>query len=143
MVAFNSASEKNYRTGFTKLVTVTSAQLLAINTTPITIMTAPVNAANCIIIDSVVASIAAGTAYTSIHDLLIKYTNASGATAATITASGFLDQTAALSFYAIPASVIPVAGAALVITCATGDPATGTAAVKLRIRYRITQNPTF
>jgi hypothetical protein len=143
MVTPINPKQLNARDGFLKNVTITSAQLLAINTTPITVLTAPVNTANALILSSVYATHAAGTAYASVNDLTLKYTNGSGVTLSTITASGFLDSASAVAFRATNAAGLVSFGAPVVITCGTGNPTTGTFDVKLRIKYRIERLPAF
>lgn len=78
--------------------TITSAQLLALNATPITVV--PARGAGLItMVERWGAYKAAGTAYAAIaagEDLVLKYTDGSGAVAATpIETTGFLDQAGA------------------------------------------------
>src|SRR6185369_2968707 len=78
-------------------VTVTSAQLLALNATPQTAIAAP-GANKAIIPVGIIAYKAAGAAYAGIasgEDLSFKYTNSSGAEIAQMETTGFLDQTTA------------------------------------------------
>ncbi len=102
-------------------VTVTTGELLALNTTPKTLVTA-------------YDGIAAG------EDLSIKYTNASGVEVAQIEATGFLDGTADETRYvkaASAAAVQPVANAALVLSMLVGNIATGDSPLKVRTFYRV------
>lgn len=126
-------------------VTITSAELLALNGTPKTILAAPgANLANVLI--DVVAYKAAGTAYAGIaagEDLSIKYTDASGLEVAEIETTGFLDQTTAQTRYARSfaaasgvSSITPVANAAMIMMLLSGEITTGNSALKLRIYYR-------
>ena len=127
--------------GLVTIVDITSAQLLALNATPVTLMAAP-GAGLAIVIDRVEAYKAAGTAYDGIasgEDLTLKYTDASGAVCATIETTGFLDQaTAQLRAYrALTTELVPVANAAIVAHLLTGEIATGDSDVSLRITYRV------
>src|SRR5688572_20996969 len=111
--------------GASKYTQITSAQLLALFTTPQTVVAAP-GAGLAIIPSKVVIHKPAGTAYAGIaagEDLVLKYTNASGAQCSSvIEATGFLDQTTAQTRVArFPGStgstagdVTPVANAAVV-----------------------------
>jgi hypothetical protein len=126
-------------------VTITTAQLKALNATPQTILAAPgANLAN--VIDSIVAYKAAGTAYAGIaggEDLSVKYTDASGLEVLEIETTGFLDQTTAQTRYASSfaaasgiSSITPVANAAMVMMLLSGEITTGDSDLKLRVYYR-------
>lgn len=128
-------------------VEITTAQLLALNATPITVIAAPgANKAN--IIKSVTAYKPAGTAYAGIatgEDVAIRYTDGSGAIASAIEATGFLDQTTAQVRHAYPQSAVgtvdpeitPVANAVIVAHMTTGEITTGDTSLFLRIRYEV------
>ncbi|MFA5951492.1 MAG: hypothetical protein WC807_14530 [Hyphomicrobium sp.] len=126
-------------------VTITSAELLALNATPKTIVAAPAAGLANVLVD-VVAYKAAGTAYAGIaagEDLSIKYTDSSGLEVAEIETTGFLDQTTAQTRYAKAfnaasgvSSITPVAAAALVMMLLTGEITTGDSDLKLRVYYR-------
>lgn len=127
--------------------TITSAQLLALNATPIQVVAAP-GANKAIIVEDVIATKAAGTAYDGIaagEDLALRYTDGSGTILASIEATGFLDQTTAqcriaskvVPGIAITTNLTPTANAALVAHMATGEIATGDSDLKLRVRYRV------
>jgi len=124
------------------VVTLTSAQILALDTTPVSVIAAP-GANKAIVIDSCEIRHAGGTAYAAIaagDDLFLKYTDGSGAQAlTTIETTGFLDQTSAQIRH-IPNNTIgiitPVANAAIVASLG-GAITTGNFDVLLRIRYRI------
>jgi len=127
---------------------VTSAQVLALNATPQTVVAAP--AAGWAIVPSLVAiHKPAGTAYGGIaagEDLVLKYTNGSGAQCSSvIEATGFLDQTTAQTRVArFPAStgatagdVTPVAAAAVVLHMLTGEITTGDSDLHVRVWFDV------
>lgn len=127
-------------------VTITSAQLLALNATPRQIVAAP-GAGLALILVDVVAYKAAGTAYAGIaagEDLSIKYTDGSGLEVAEIETTGFLDQATAQMRYASSfraasgvSSITPVANAALMMMLLSGEITTGDSDLKLRVYYRV------
>jgi hypothetical protein len=126
-------------------VTVTSAEVLALFTTPISILAAP-GAGYANVLEGVIAYKAAGTAYAGVattEDLSISYTNAAGLAVAGIETTGFLDQATAQTRYASTykaasgiSSITPVENAALVIHLLIGNIITGTSDLKLRLFYR-------
>ena len=118
-------------------VTLTSAQILALHSTPITLIPAPA-AGFAIQVDSVAASLKFGTtAYTGANALTLNYTNGSGATAITI-ASSFLDGSAnANTAVAATSPCAIVAAAPIVAAVGTANPAAGDSTITMRIIYRI------
>jgi hypothetical protein len=128
--------------------TITSAQLLALNATPIEVVAAP-SANKAIIIEDVIATKAAGTAYAEggqAKNLALRYTNGSGDILASIESTGFLDQTTAqcrvaskvLPGIALSTNLSPTAAAAVVIhQVYAAELATGDSDLKLRVRYRV------
>ena len=130
--------------GRSNSVFITSAQLLALNATPITIIPAP-GAGRFNMVRKWMAYKPAGTAYAGIatgEDLTLKYTNASGVQVASpIEATGFLDQTTAQTSWAgmkgsadnaTPASALAVANAAVVCHLLTGEITTGNTGVFIK-----------
>jgi hypothetical protein len=124
-------------------VTVTTGQLLALNATPKTLVAAP--GAGKALVPTLITLFLDynSTAYDGIaagEDLVLRYTDGSGAALATIEATGFLDATADAVRWAIPASTAaftPVANSPLVLHMATGEIATGDSPLKVRIDYKI------
>jgi hypothetical protein len=129
-------------------VTVTSAQVLALNATPITIVAAP--GANLAIVPTrVVIRHGGGTAYGGIatgEDLVLKYTNGSGAQCSgVIETTGFLDQTGAqirtatgpASTGATAGDFAPVANAAVVLHLLVGEITTGNFPLIVRCYYDV------
>lgn len=129
-------------------VTITSAQLLALNATPQTIVAAP-GANLALIFKGAVLHKPAGTAYAGIaagEDLSVKYTNAAGAEVGVVEATGFLDQTTAQTRFALPSTpsgagtatdITPVANAPLVLHLLVGEIITGDSNLLLRVYYRV------
>jgi len=73
-------------------------------------------------------------------DLQVKYTDGAGAAASsTRDTTGFIDQASdQLSLLEkIGGTVVPVANAALVLTCATANPTLGNSPINIRVTYRI------
>jgi hypothetical protein len=129
------------------VATITSAQLLALNATPITVLAAP-GAGLANVIDRVVVYKPAGTAYAAVaagEDLVLKYTNASGAqVSSVIETTGFLDQATAQTRAATaPSSTGSTAGdhvvtanAAIVAHLLVGEITTGDSPLYLEIFYQ-------
>jgi hypothetical protein len=132
--------------GVYRTVTVTSAQLLALNATPQTIILAP-DTGIAVIPTRMAIYKPAGTAYGGIaagEDLVLKYTNGSGAQCSgVIETTGFLDQTTAQTrVVGMPGSTgstagdyAPVAGAAVVLHLLTGEITTGDSPLYVRVWY--------
>lgn len=126
-------------------VTVSSAELLALNATPKTILAAAAAGFSNLFV-GIVTYKPAGTAYAGIaagEDLAVKETDASGAVFATIETTGFLDQATAqvrqAEAYRAASGVnsaTPI-NAALVLHLLVGEVTTGNTALKLRVYYRV------
>lgn len=124
-------------------VTVSSAELLALNAVPKQLVAAP-GAGKLLVLEGAqrlwldynsVAynGIAAG------EDLAIKYTDGSGVIAAQVETTGFLDQAAdehRIIYPLADAAKEPVANAPLVLHMLVGEIATGNSPLKVRVRYR-------
>lgn len=130
-------------------VTVTSAQILTLNATPVTLIAAP-GANKAIIFTGAVLATAGGTAYAGIaatEEFSFKYTNAAGLNVSTVETTGWLDQTTAQVRWAqphtrtittdVPEEVVPVANAALVAHMVVGEITTGNYNIRIRIFYRV------
>jgi hypothetical protein len=129
--------------GSEAIVTLTTGQVKLLNTTPVTLVAAP-GAGKALILDEATLlldyvepkydGIAEG------EDLNIRYTNGSGVLVATVEATGFMDQEADTLRHVKAASAAdfaPVANAALVLFMATGNIATGSSILKVRVRYHV------
>lgn len=130
-------------------VTLTAAQVLALNATPRTLVAAP-GAGKALIFEGAVLTKAAGTAYGGIaagEDLAIKYTDGSGEDVGVAEMTGFADQTTAQVRYIRPqagalaagtvSDIVPVANAALVAHMLVGEITTGDSDFKFRVYYRV------
>lgn len=126
-------------------VVVSSAELLALNATPKTLVAAP-GANTALIFEGAMIKKPAGTAYAGIaagEDLSVKYTNGSGIEVGGCEATGFLDQATAQARYVRPtcaasgvSDITPAANAALVLHMLTGEITTGDSALNIRVFYR-------
>ena len=133
-------------------VTITTAQVKALNATPISLVATP--GANYAIIfldalalvDYVSAAYVAADGTLDGEDLIISYTDGSGEVAAEIETVGFLDQTNDELRYCTPSAgadgadnayIIPVANAALVISLLSGEVTTGDSPIEIVIHYKV------
>lgn len=121
-----------------RTVTLTSAQVLASNTTPITLVPAP-GAGKAIHVESIVGSLDYNSAtYATNTTMEVRYTNGSG-TKVTADLSWLLTLTAdgIVSVGGIEAQLVLTANAPVVVTTATGNPATGDSPVTFTVFYRV------
>lgn len=125
---------------------ITSAQLLALNATPIALVAAP-GAGKALIFEGMLVQKPAGTAYAGIavgEDLSVKYTDSSGAEVAQCETTGFLDAATDQIRYVRPhaaasaaSQITPVANAALVLHLLVGEIITGDSPLNIEIDYRV------
>jgi hypothetical protein len=118
-------------------VTLTTAQILALNTTPITLIPAP-GASQVLILQGVYGiNVFNSVAYVSAA-LEFRYTNGSGTKLAELT-SGFVQSasTALAAVNVAVAQMTPVANAPLVAFVGTANPTTGNGSIKLRLYYKL------
>ena len=131
---------------FTRRITITSAELLALFATPITVLPAPgANLAN-ILIGALIQK-PAGVAYAGIaagEDLSFKYTNAAGLELAGCETIGFLDSTANQIRYANAyraasgvSQIAVVANAAIVLHLLVAEIITGDSNLEIELHYRV------
>jgi hypothetical protein len=128
------------------IVTVSSAELLALNATPKTIVGAP-GADRVLVPEFAILHKPAGTAYAGIaagEDLALRWTDGSGTILMSAEATGFLDQATAqprlMRAYRAASGVsdiTPVANAALVLHMLTGEITTGNSPLYIQVYYRI------
>lgn len=127
-------------------VTLSSAQILALNTTPISLVAAP-GSGKVILPVSLYATLTYVSATYSANaaGFTVRYTNASGASTAMTLTQAFV-QSSASAMFAIVAgatAITPVANAAIVVYADTANPTTGDSAIKIQIYYRVVSNPAF
>lgn len=120
--------------------TITSAQMLALNASPITVVPAPgAGKANIPVGISLFLDFAT-TAYAGIaagEDLSLKYTDASGQEQIQVEATGFLDAGADAHRYKVQNDALktPVANAALVLHMLVGEIITGDSSLEVEVFY--------
>jgi hypothetical protein len=127
-------------------VVITSAQVLALNATPIQLVAAPGTGKYIEFISSIIHK-PAGTAYGGIaagEDLSVKYTDGSGLELGGCEATGFLDQAGAVTrnvrAYRAASGVseiIPTEDAALVMHMLVGEIITGDSNLNVQVEYKI------
>lgn len=126
-------------------VTVTSAELLALNATPKTLVAAP-GAGKILVFEGAVLTMDYKSAAYAVDlgdDLAVKYTNGSGTAVAQCEATGLLDQTSDQVRWIRPfaaasgdSSITPVANAPLVLHMLGSEATTGNSDVKLRVFFK-------
>jgi hypothetical protein len=124
-------------------VVVSSAELLALNATPKTLVAAPA-AGLMNVFEGIVISKPAGTAYAGVaagEDLAVGYTNIT-TPLATVETTGFLDQATVQTRYAPKYAAasgvnsITPAASAIVLGLQVGEITTGTSPLNCRVYYR-------
>lgn len=122
-------------------VSLSAAQIIAMGTTPVTLVAAP-GAGKAIIVDNITFKmVRTATAFTGGGDVEFRYTDASGAKVTADVAEALIDTAGAATAFAnvrgIEASITPVANAPIVITNATEAFATGTGTAVITIDYHV------
>ncbi len=120
-------------------VALTSAQILALNTTPITIVPAPgLNSA--IIVEGISAKLVFNSiAYTGVNAMEFRYTDASGTKVTADMGSTFLNSgsTAYDHVAGIVTEFTPVANAPIVVRVPVANPGAGNSVITFLIKYRL------
>jgi len=122
----------------TKRVTLSSAEILALNSTPKTLVSAPW-AWRIIDVESITAFVDYNSAaYATNTTIEFRYTNGSGAKVSA-DISNLLAATAdkIITVRGVASEVVNVANAAVVAVAATWDPVTGNSPVYVTVRYRV------
>lgn len=121
-----------------KRITLTSAQVLALFTTPVTLVAAPA-AGKYISVDEVVATLNFNSvAYTGANALEIRYTDGAGAKVTGDIAAAALNAAATRTDKAIGAAVTSaVAAAPIVAAVPTANPAAGNSTLTIDVLYRV------
>lgn len=125
----------------TKQVSLTFAQILALNATPVELVAAP-GAGKVISVEEILFKmVRTGTAYANGGALEFRYTNASGAKVTADIAATVVTTGGAGTEYNIVRGVVtsltPVANAAIVVDNATAAFITGTGTAVVTIKYRV------
>lgn len=127
-------------------VTLTSAQILALDTTPITLVAAPgagyaIDVLDCVGILNFLAS--GGVAYTGTNDLALYQTNGSGAVLSAAFPHATFMNGSASNLYKVDAVAnnVVVANAAVVAFVPTANPAAGNGTITLDVAYRVVKLP--
>lgn len=121
-----------------KRVTLTSAQVLALNGTPVTLISAPWAGLFVDVISVTAAVDYNSAAYATNTTIELRYTNGSGAkvsadVAALLTATA--DKTVTVK--GVTTELVNVANAPVVARVATGNPVTGNSPISFQVTYRI------
>ncbi len=118
---------------------LTSAQVLALHTTPITLVAAP-GANTVVIVDSIDAKVVFNTtAYTGANNLEFRYTNGSGTKVTADMSSTFINSASSAYDHVggIIAELTPTANAAVVVAVPTANPGAGDSTIVFITRYRL------
>lgn len=129
---------------FQSLVSLTAAQVKALHTTPITLVSAQ-GSGTIVLVDGIAfGSTFVSVAYTGANNLEFRYTDGSGTKVTADIASGTLNFSSGTK-YAFVAGVTsefaPVANAAIVVAVPSANPGAGDSIVKLVAYYRILTLP--
>lgn len=118
-------------------ITLTSAQILALFTTPITVIPAA-GAGTVIVVNKLVAKLPyVSTTYAGANALEVRYTNAAGAKATADLPTSFLNSASTAYYKAIEASVAPVENSPVVVAIPTANPTVGNSTIVLEIEYAV------
>ena len=118
-------------------VTLTSAQVLALFTTPITLIAAP-GAGKFIQIFDITAKMTYKSAtYAGANALEIRYTNAAGVKVSADIPTSFINSASSVNYVGTIAAGVIAANVPVVAAVPTANPTTGNSAITLEIFYAI------
>lgn len=126
--------------------TLSTAQILLLNTTPISLVAAPGSGLVLLPVALYATLTYVAAAYSAnAAGFTVRYTNGSGQTTAMTLTQGFIQSSANAIFHVVAGAtaIIPVANAALVAYADSANPTTGDSAIKIRVFYRVLANPVF
>jgi hypothetical protein len=121
-------------------VTVPTASVLTLNTTPYTLISAP-GAGKITLIDEITCKLVFNSvAYTGSNAIELRYTNGSGAKVTADLSSAFLNSASGTNYATVKSVVTqltPVANAAIVVFVPTANPGAGNSDLVFSIKYRV------
>jgi hypothetical protein len=124
----------------TTQVTLPTAAVLLLHTTPYTLVAAP-GAGKVILVDEITAKLVFNSiAYTGSNALEFRFTDGSGAKVSADLASSFINSASGTNYATVKSVVTaltPVANAAVVVAVPTADPAAGNSAIVFSVKYRV------
>lgn len=127
-----------------KDTTLTTAQILALNTTPITLVAAP-GAGKAILVRSLYATITYNSAAYSCNaaGLIARYTDGSGTAPGAVLTQGFCQSSAnAVQVVEMSSTAYtPTVNAPIVLHAGAANPTTGNSAIKVRVYYVVAPHP--
>lgn len=127
-----------------KDITITTAQMLTLNTVPVSLVAAPGAGLALVPVQLFSTLTYNSAAYsTNASGASVKYTDGSGVAPGLTLTQAFLQSSAnsSLNVMASATAYIPTANAPLMLVAASSDPTTGNSALKVRIYYRIVPSP--
>lgn len=126
------------------VVTLTAAQVKALNTTPIELVAAP-GANSAILVNRILFySVFITPAYTGSNNLEFRYTDASGAKVTADIAAATLNFASGTKYSfvnGIDTELVPVANSPIVVRVPTANPGAGNSIVKFIVWYEIVAAP--
>lgn len=136
----NIVGYQNYR-GVANM-TLTSAQILALFSTPIVLLNAP-NPNTIIIVEGIGAYLNFNSiAYAGTNPLVFSYTGGGGQQVTSTIGSAFIDATSSTYVYAPPlagagSAFYPVAGGGIQVSVSTANPTAGNSTITFSVAYRL------
>lgn len=121
-------------------VTIPTASVLALFTTPYTLIAAP-GAGKINLVDEITVKLVFNSiAYTGANALEFRYTDGSGAKVSADVAAAFINSASGTNYVSVKGvvtSLTPVANAAVVAAVPTANPGAGNSALVVSIKYRV------
>jgi hypothetical protein len=118
-------------------VTVPTASVLALHSTPYTLIPAQ-GSRTILVVDSITAQLKYQTAaYTGTNNLEFRYTDGSGTKVVGDMPTSFLNSGSTTYWTSWPINLAPTVGAAVVLAVPTANPAAGTSPIIFVINYRL------